>query len=661
MVVAVGSRNRAHVRLATPGAIVAILAVSALLLVLPAAASAEATTLKGTVASGGRALEATPVKVYRAGGADGQITLLGRGVSNATGRFHLRYRDPADDEAVLYAIAGKGGEVRLAATLGLGSAKHRATLNELTTAATGYAFAQFVGGRRISGPSPGPENAALMARNLVNPRTGELGGVLRKSPNGGETSTLATFNSVANMLIRCGRDRSRCKRLFQLALTHDGRRPKGTLQAVANIAANPWQNVNRLFRLSASAPDPNEPSLDSNQRPTGWIMPLRFVGDGDSIDGAGNFAVDADGNVYMSNNYEYGADPLLPVCGSDLLPKFAPDGSYPENSPFEGGGLSGAGYGVTVDTDGNIWVANYGFAAPEPGCPADQQPPHNSLSKFSPDGTALSPPDGFVGAGISWPQGTISDPEGNIWVANCGTGRITRMPGGDLDSAISIDAGLSEAFDLVVNDNGTVFATGLGNDSLGVIERDGTPRADSPITDAGLDRPMGIALDSRGNMWIANSGLLDLPCPDQVENDFSHRRGSISLVAKGGKPVTGPHDVYRGGGLEIPWGIAVDGDDNVWVANFEGQRVSQFCGTRAWKCPPGTETGEPISPDDGYFFNGYVRITAVQIDPSGNVWSTNNWKLIPVQSNPGGYEVVILVGAAEPLRTPLIGPPEPLR
>ncbi|MGH3183122.1 MAG: hypothetical protein ACRDOH_23820 [Streptosporangiaceae bacterium] len=35
---------------------------------------------------------------------------------------------------------------------------------------------------------------------------------------------------------------------------------------------------------------------------------------------------------------------------------------------------------------------------------------------------------------------------------------------------------------------------------------------------------------------------------------------------------------FSGGGLTIPWGIAVDGNDNVWVANFGGQRVSEFCG-----------------------------------------------------------------------------------
>ena len=157
----------------------------------------------------------------------------------------------------IYLIAGEGAGIRLAATLGAPAvAPSRVVVNELTTTATGYAFAQFIGGRRITGPSPGPRNAALMARNLVNPQTGELGGVIRNQHNGNSTSTLQTFNSVANMLPRCARSATRCKRLFQNALTHNGRRPKGTLQAVANIAGNPWQNVNRLFKLSSTDPAP---------------------------------------------------------------------------------------------------------------------------------------------------------------------------------------------------------------------------------------------------------------------------------------------------------------------------------------------------------------------------------------------------------------------
>jgi hypothetical protein len=75
-------------------------------------------------------------------------------------------------------------------------------------------------------------------------------------------------------------------------------------------------------------------------------------------------------------------------------------------------------------------------------------------------------------------------------------------------------------------------------------------------------------------------------------------------------------------------------------------------------CPPGAETGDPISPDgSGYGFGGLVRNTGLAVDPSGNVWVANNWLTVPVPTNPGGHQVVAFVGIAAPLRTPLIGPP----
>jgi len=118
----------------------------------------------------------------------------------------------------------------------------------------------------------------------------------------------------------------------------------------------------------------------------------------------------------------------------------------------------------------------------------------------------------------------------------------------------------------------------------------------------------------------------------------------------------------------------VDGHDTVWVFNFGAVKVgessdtdpptgiSRFCGVDTGKCPPGAQVGDPISPDTGYQSDALQRITGGQIDPSGNIWLTNNWKLDanPIK-NPFGNAIVIAIGAAGPLKTPLIGPPVPFR
>jgi hypothetical protein len=60
----------------------------------------------------------------------------------------------------------------------------------------------------------------------------------------------------------------------------------------------------------------------------------------------------------------------------------------------------------------------------------------------------------------------------------------------------------------------------------------------------------------------------------------------------------------------------------------------------------------------GYTSDALIRNTGIAIDPSGNVWLANDWKNVPLINNPGGNSIAVLVSAAAPLRTPLIGPPK---
>ena len=79
-------------------------------------------------------------------------------------------------------------------------------------------YSQFcIAGAAIAGKAPGPQNAAAMAGDLANVQTGGLSGVLATAPNGNQTSTLRTFNSLANMLVPCVRAALRCGALFRLA------------------------------------------------------------------------------------------------------------------------------------------------------------------------------------------------------------------------------------------------------------------------------------------------------------------------------------------------------------------------------------------------------------------------------------------------------------
>jgi hypothetical protein len=153
-----------------------------------------------------------------------------------------------------------------------------------------------------------------------------------------------------------------------------------------------------------------------------------------------------------------------------------------------------------------------------------------------------------------------------------------------------------------------------------------------------------------------------LPDPGLAEDGADNVRATVTLIQQRFGTLQATTFDKSGGardGLRWPWGIAVDGNDNVWVANFAGQRLMELCGvSRQRYCPPGVRTGDPLSPDTGYFFNGLERVTGVQFDPSGNVWEMNNFLTngFTVQ-NPGGRQVVVFLGLAGPVQTPLLGAP----
>lgn len=607
----------------------------------PASAQAGAEDLSGAVRGVDGPLAGYRVSVWAAGDGTTAPRQLGDAETDGEGRFtvavpperpgdvvYVAARDAARPEAVLVSVLG--AEV-----------PDHVVVDARTTVASAFSMAQFVTGEGLSGPAPGIGNAAAMAQNFVDVESGELSTVLTSSPNGSETSTITTFNSLSNMVLACLARDAACTRLLDAATPDGDSRPANTFEALSAVARNPANRALDLFALAASAPNPFTPAR--TLPPAAWTLALRFNGDGQSLSGPGNFAIDPEGNLWVNSNYQYNADPRVPVCGSDMLFKFTPSGQSAPGSPFRGGGLSGAGFGVTIDPEGDVWVGNFGFAAQPPGCPEDLQPPHNSVSKFTPDGTPVSPPAGFTAGEIDWPQGTIADDEGNIWLANCGSDTLTLYPDGDPARARTLrDTGLERPFALV--DNGRhVFATGTGNGEVAVLDRDGTVRPNSPV--GGFDHPMGIAADPDGNVWVANSGVVQLPCPDLPPMTIGSP--SVALLDPDGNP-TGP--AFSGGGLTIPWGITADGDGNVWVANFGGKRLSHFCGVDTATCPAGKQTGDAISPDvTGYAFDGLERNTGVAVDPSGNVWLANNWLEVPLQTNPGAHEIVAYVGIAPPV------------
>ena len=636
-----------------------ILAVASVGLVLVDAPPAQPSVgIRGTVSADGAPVDGATVRLLRAGSSPGTADELGMTTTDVSGSFVIHVPHGVGDRAVLYLTAAGGqvggqalpDEVELATALG-DRRSGPIVVNELTTVAAGYSLAQFAQNGSLGGANPGLRNAATMPRNLVSIATGVTTRFLRRSPNGSATQTLATFDSLASIVAGCVAGTNDCDAFLDAATDAWGVRPQTTWQAMTLLPTNPAGDPGGIF---AQVPaDPRfVPVLGS--APTAWILALRFYGNGHQFNGPGNVAFDARGRVWSNNNAEVSVKPKGVCPGLEMfrLDPFAPGRPM---ETFYGGGLNGAGFGIGIDTRRHVWVGNFGFT----GSKCTKEPTSNSVSEFLPDGTPVSGKHGYRDGPLSWPQGTKSDVDGNIWIANCGNDSLVMYPNGDPQQSRVIRTGIGEAFDVAQNTEGNVFVTANAEDQVFGFEPDGDPLPGSPFGDPTVfDLPLGAASDSLGNVWVSNSGVIAIPCSTgellEVPPPDVELHGSVVQVGPDGTLTR-----FEGAGMTIPWGIAVDGDDNLWVANFTGQRLSHLCGARISTCPSGTP-GDPIpaSSDTGYPFDGLQRNTGVQVDPSGNVWLTNNWIKFPVQIDPFGDGLVVYLGMAAPVRAPLIGTPQ---
>jgi hypothetical protein len=186
------------------------------------------------VLTGPTALEGFDVTLYATSGGGGPPDTLATATSAADGTFDLSYDVPANPGAVLHLLASNTtpppdpGAVTLASVLGRAPIPSDVVVNERTTVASAYAMTQFTENNVIAGRAPGLQNAAGMVRNLVDLSSGDISPVLAGSPNGSDTSTRDTFNSLANMIAACvASPGTQCPALFE-ASTPPGNRCRPT-------------------------------------------------------------------------------------------------------------------------------------------------------------------------------------------------------------------------------------------------------------------------------------------------------------------------------------------------------------------------------------------------------------------------------------------------
>jgi hypothetical protein len=230
---------------------------------------------------------------------------------------------------------------------------------------------------------------------------------------------------------------------------------------------------------------------------------------------------------------------------------------------------------VAVDGSGNVYIADtYNNRI-------DKVTPTGVLSIIAGTGSGGQPTPGpATSSKLNSPFGLAVDGSGNVYIADSGNNRIDKVtPAG----VLSIIAG-----------------TGNGGQP--------TP---GPATSSDLSFPSGVAVDGSGNVYIADTynSQIDKVTP----------AGVLSIIAGTGNwasPTPGPATSSDLGG---PYGVAVDGSGNVYIADSGNNRIDKVTPAGVLSIIAGTGNGGQPTPGPATssdLGNPY----GVTVDALGNVY-----------------------------------------
>jgi sugar lactone lactonase YvrE len=247
---------------------------------------------------------------------------------------------------------------------------------------------------------------------------------------------------------------------------------------------------------------------------------------------------------------------------------------------------------VTLDAAGNMYIADGGIYCSGPG--------GHTVRKVNPHGTittvAGTGEPGFSGDGgpatkarLNVPFAVAVDREGNLYITDESNYRIRKV---DKDGIITTFAGTGEdrhsgdggpATSAQLRDPGGIAFDARGNlyvadyTSVRKIDPSGTITTvagtgevgfsgdDGPATEAKLTA-YDVALDHKGNIYICD---LENQRIRKVDRD-----GIIHTVAGSGKKgCSGDGGPATKAALKDPWGIAVDREENVYIADHHNRVV----------------------------------------------------------------------------------------
>jgi uncharacterized repeat protein (TIGR01451 family) len=291
---------------------------------------------------------------------------------------------------------------------------------------------------------------------------------------------------------------------------------------------------------------------------TGGYYFTTFAGLAQGADGTGRLAllqnpystaIDSTGNVYVADTYDQTVRKITPAGVVTTLAGFAGAGAVGD---VDATGVDARLYypaGIAVDSAGNVYVTEL-YA--------------NTIRKITPAGvvTTLAGTFGVTGsangtgsaASFNQPWGIAVDKTGNLYVADYGNHTIRKITPAGVVSKIA----------------GAVGVTGS---------------ADGSGTAARFYYPAGVAIDSAGNLYVADSANYTIRkialSPSVSVSTFAGTAGNYGSADGTGAAAS----------FSTLYGVTVDGAGNVYVADTNNGTIRKITSTRVVSTFAGTAGG----------------------------------------------------------------------
>ena len=353
-------------------------------------------------------------------------------------------------------------------------------------------------------------------------------------------------------------------------------------------------------------------------------------------------ALDSTGRLYIA---DYGNNRIRMVSGA-IMSTVAGSGA----AVFSGdhGAATSAGLAapqrVATDAAGNFYIGDG---------PRIRKVANGAIATLAGGGAPTGENGPATAAQLLSPQGLWADSAGNVYIADSGTARILKVSGcvlsrvagggataGDNLPATSAQLGAPSgtAMDtsgiLYISDPQTALVRAVRNGTISTAAGGGTTLGDNgPATSAKLSEPQAVAVDSGGNLYIADANRVRLVSAGVITTAAGN--GTSGYQGDSGPPTAAM--------LSGPSGIAVDAAGSLYIADSGNNRIREVAaGIIA-----------TVAGNGNYGFTGANGAatsatlgapSAVAVDAAGSLYVTDAYRVLKIS----GGKITTIAGLAAP-------------